>query len=110
MQLKIKQIKTLFSTWKVIYQKKVMLDGKERLGKICYSDKLITISTCQPAIGQLQTLMHEKEHATLSELKIFDFDENKLDMLASAEVKFIQENPEYIKVILEGSDPNSIQK
>ena len=104
MQLDIKQIKTLFSTWKVIYQKKVMLDGKEVLGRICYSDKLIVISTRQSITCQLQTLMHEKEHATFSELKLFDFDENKLDMLASTEVKFIQENPEYIKLILEGGE------
>jgi len=108
MQLNINQIKTLFSTWKVIYQKKVMLDGNEKLGKICYSNKLITISTRQSIICQLQTLMHEKEHATLSELKILDFDETKLDMLASTEIKFIQENPEFIKVILEGGGKSAL--
>lgn len=108
MQLDIKEIKTLYSTWKVIYQKKVMLNGNEVLGKICYSKRLITVSTRQSVICQLQTLMHEKEHATLSELKIDDLDETKLDMLASAEVKFIEDNKEFIKLILKGSDTNSI--
>jgi hypothetical protein len=104
MQLDIKQIKTLYSIWNVIYQKKIMLDNKEVLGMICYSKKLIKISTRQSIENQIQTLEHEKLHATFSELKINIIEERELDVLACAEIKFIQENPELIKIILEGCE------
>jgi hypothetical protein len=45
--------------------------------------------------------MHEFLHAILEELKIDFDDEKEVDALACALVKFIEDNPEFIKVILE---------
>jgi hypothetical protein len=107
MELDIKQIKTLYSNWKIIYQKKVMLNNKEKLGTISSRNNLIKISTNQTILSQIQTLEHEKLHAILEELKI-NYEDKEIDILACSLVKFIQDNPEFIKVILEGGEINAI--
>lgn len=107
MQLNINQIKTLYSIWKVKYQKKVMLNGKEKAGTISGFNNLIKISNSQSIQSQLQSLEHEKLHAIFEELKIDFDDEKEVDALACASVKFIQENPEFIKVILEEGDKSA---
>ncbi len=99
--LNIKQIKTLYSIWKVKYQKKIMLNNEEKAGTISIRNNLIKISTNQTLESQIQTLEHEKFHAIFTELKIDFNSEKELDALSCASVKFIQENPEFVKVILE---------
>lgn len=108
MQLNINQIKTIYSVFKVIYQKKVMFNGKEVAGVCSHRRHLIKLSTSQSIQSQIQSLEHEKLHAILEELKI-DFDnEKEVDTLSCALVKFIQENPEFIKLILEEGGKSAI--
>ncbi|MCJ7790527.1 MAG: hypothetical protein MUP69_10220 [Candidatus Atribacteria bacterium] len=107
MQLNINQIKTLYSTFKVIYQKKVMFNNKEVAGVCSHRRHLIKISTTQSIKSQIQSLEHEKLHAILEELKIDFDDEKEIDALSCTQVKFIQDNPEYIKVILEEGDKSA---
>jgi len=104
MELDIKQIKTLYSTYKIIYQKKVMFNNKEGEGRICPTGGYFKIATNRFSIkSQIQTIMHESLHAITSELTM-DLNEKEIESLACSLVKFIQENPEFIKVILEGGD------
>lgn len=100
MQLDIKEVKTLYSIYKVIYQKKVVLDGKEKHGMIDYSHNLFKISTHNSIKNQLETIIHEYLHATERELNI-ELEESKLNMLANTLFKFIQENPDLVEIILE---------
>jgi len=101
MQLNIKEIKTLFSVWKIKYQKKVMLDNKEKAGLVSFGKNLIKVSTSQSIKNQIETLEHEKFHAIFEELRIGFDDEKELTALSRASIKFIQENPELVKIILE---------
>lgn len=104
MQLNINQIKTLYSTFKIIYQKKVMFNNKEGEGRICPTKGYFKIATNGFSIkSQKQTIMHESLHALTSELTI-DLDEKEIEALACALVKFIEDNPEFIKLILEGGE------
>jgi len=100
-KLDIKWVKTLYSTYKVIYQKKVILEGREKEGVICYSKSLFRISTRNSLLHQLETIMHEYYHAIFTELEIEPLEEREVNALSRSLVKFIQENPELIKVILE---------
>lgn len=104
MQLDINQIKTLYSTYKIIYQKKVMFKNKEGEGRICPAGGYFKIATNGYSIkSQKQTIMHESLHAVTSELAM-DLDEKEIEFLACSLVKFIEDNPEFIKVILEGGE------
>lgn len=101
MELDIKQVKTLYSIFKVSYQKKVVLNKKEVAGMICWSGNYFKISTNQTSVKtQLQTIMHETLHAIFGELKIDFESEKELDLLANTLVKFIQDNPLLIDAIL----------
>jgi len=109
MELDIKEVKTLYSTYKVIYQKKVMLEGKEREGMICYSGSYFKISTRNSFLHQLETIIHEYYHASFGELEINPLEEKEVNALSRSLVKFIQENPLLINIILkEGGSQNAI--
>ena len=101
MQLDIKEIKTLYSTYQVLYQRKVMLGGKEKEGTINFSKRLFKISTRNSFLDQLETVMHEYYHSVFNELEIDSPEESEIDLLSRALVKFIRENQELIKLILE---------
>jgi len=101
MKLNIEKVKTLYSIYKIIYQKKVMLNNKEVEGLISYSRNLFKISTRNTVLHQLETIMHEYYHATFYELEIEQESEKKVNTLARSLVKFIRENPELVKIILD---------
>jgi len=101
MQLDIKEIETLYSTYRVLYQKKVMLDNRAKLGTISFNKSEIKISTKQSKQDQIETLFHEYIHALFEELEINPLEEKEVNKLSRSLVKFIQENPELIKAILD---------
>ena len=99
MELDIKQIKTLYSIFKVSYQKGIRWRNKKVSGYIKYNDEEILIDLLNSFNRQIQALMHESLHSILFDLKI-ELNDDLTDMLALALVKFIQENPELINIIL----------
>jgi len=101
MKLDIKEIKTLYSTYRVLYQKKVMLGNRAKLGTISFNKSEIKISTKQSIQDQIETLFHEYIHILFEELEINPLEEREVNTISRTLVKFIQENPELIKVILE---------
>ena len=101
MKLDIKWVKTLYTIYRVIYQKKVILEGREKEGVICYSKSLFRISTRNSLLHQLETIMHEYYHAIFTELEIEPLEEREVNALSRSLVKFIQENSELVKIILE---------
>jgi len=100
-KLDITEIKTLYSIYRVIYQKKVMLDNRAKLGTISFNKSEIKISTKQSIQDQIETLFHEYIHILFEELEINPLEEREVNTISRTLVKFIQENPELIKVILE---------
>jgi len=100
-KLDINQIKTLYSTYRVLYQRKVMLGGKEKEGTINFSKRLFKISTRNSLLDQLETIVHEYYHSVFNELEIDSPEESEINLLSRALVKFIRENQELIKFIIE---------
>ncbi|PKP62230.1 hypothetical protein CVT91_00130 [Candidatus Atribacteria bacterium HGW-Atribacteria-1] len=98
--LDIKKIKTLYATWKILYQEKVMLNNKEKLGTVLFTKHLIKISTKQSILDIIETILHEVLHIIFEELDMDFTDEKKINPLSRVLVKFVRENPEYIKIIL----------
>ena len=101
MKLDITEIKTLYSIYRVIYQKKVMLDNRAKLGTISFNKSEIKISTKQLKQDQIETLFHEYIHILFEELEIEPLEEREVNALSRSLVKFIKENRELIEIILD---------
>ncbi|MFZ7134359.1 MAG: hypothetical protein ACOWWR_18590 [Eubacteriales bacterium] len=96
----IKKIKTPFTTYKIEYHKELKGSKTHDLyGSVSYDNEIINVATKYCYHKQLQTIMHEALHAIHYDLCLSNR-EKEIELISGAIMKFIQENPEFVKEII----------